>query len=97
MADITTALQSRNQKKHLPQRHGDTERTKSKSKPQPRGHRESKRALRSGKEKFDSNGKWPIYHSAAEPQPKETPTTETRRHGENKVKVKTSTQRTQRK
>jgi adenosylmethionine-8-amino-7-oxononanoate aminotransferase len=37
--------------------HGDTERTKSKSKPQPRGHRESKRALRSGEEKFDSNGK----------------------------------------
>jgi hypothetical protein len=29
-----TARQSRNQKKHLPRRHGDTERTKSKSKPQ---------------------------------------------------------------
>jgi hypothetical protein len=51
------ARQSRNQKKHLPLRHGDTEKTKSKSKPQPRGHRESKRALRSGKEKFDSKGK----------------------------------------
>jgi hypothetical protein len=35
-------------------------------------------------------------HSAAEPQPKETPATEARRHGKNKVKVKTSIQRPQR-
>jgi hypothetical protein len=40
---LTTARQSRNQNKHLPQRHGETQEQsqQSKSKPQHRGHRET--------------------------------------------------------